>query len=86
MGQMFNYCPKLTTIYCANDWSTSTATSDYMFSGCTSLVGGEGTTFDNNFTDKTYARPDGGLETMGESLNGENSEMICWGMSARTMN
>ena len=65
MGQMFNYCPKLTTIYCANDWSISTATSDYMFSGCTSLVGGEGTTFDNNFTDKTYARPDGGTSAPG---------------------
>ena len=60
MGQMFNYCPKLTTICCLSDWSGTTATSDFMFSNCTSLVGGKGTVFDNNFRDKTYARPDGG--------------------------
>ena len=65
MGQMFNYCPKLTTIYCNDDWSTSTAASDYMFSGCTLLVGGKGTVFDSNFIDKTYARPDGGEEAPG---------------------
>ena len=65
MGQMFNYCPKLTTIYCNDDWSTSTAASDYMFSGCTSLVGGKETVFDSNFIDKTYARPDGGEEAPG---------------------
>ena len=31
-----------------------------MFDGCESLVGGKGTTYDDNFTNATYARPDGG--------------------------
>jgi hypothetical protein len=30
-----------------------------MFSGCTSLVGGDGTGYNAIFTDVTYARPDG---------------------------
>lgn len=65
MGQMFNYCPKLTTICCMSDWSGTTAKSDFMFSNCTSLVGGMGTVFDNNFRDATYARPDGGTASPG---------------------
>ena len=65
MGQMFNYCPKLKTICCFTDWSGTSATSDFMFSNCTSLVGGMGTVFDNNFRDKTYARPDGGTASPG---------------------
>ena len=60
MEFMFSCCYKLTTIYCNKDWSTGTASSISMFSLCNSLVGGEGTTFDNAFKDKTYARPDGG--------------------------
>ena len=60
MEFMFSGCYKLTTIYCNKDWSTGTASSISMFSLCNSLVGGEGTTFDNAFKDKTYARPDGG--------------------------
>ena len=65
MGQMFNYCPKLKTICCFTDWSGTTATSDFMFSNCTSLVGGNGTVFDKNFSDATYARPDGGWMSPG---------------------
>ena len=84
MGQMFNYCPKLKTICCFTDWSGTTATSDFMFSNCTSLVGGMGTVFDNNFRDKTYARPDGGpshpgyftAETMTSIPSIHNSQFI----------
>ena len=65
MRSMFIDCPALTTIYCSNDWSTSTAQSGYMFSGCTSLIGGEGTVFDKNVIDNTYARPDGGTSAPG---------------------
>lgn len=65
LGQMFNYCPSLKTICCFTDWSTTTATSDFMFSNCTSLVGGNGTVFDKNFRDATYARPDGGTASPG---------------------
>lgn len=84
MGQMFNYCPKLKTICCFTDWSGTSAASDFMFSGCTSLVGGNGTVFDNNFRDKTYARPDGGWMSPGyftaETMTGiesiRNSQFI----------
>ncbi len=65
MGMMFLGCTKLTTICCDKDWSNSTAESGYMFSGCTSLVGGNGTAFDSNVTNATYARPDGGTESPG---------------------
>ena len=65
MRSLFIDCPALTTIYCSNDWSTSTAQSGYMFSGCTSLIGGEGTVFDKNVIDNTYARPDGGTSAPG---------------------
>ena len=30
-----------------------------MFNGCTSLVGGHGTTYNSSIVDATYARPDG---------------------------
>ena len=36
-----------------------------MFRGCEKLVGGKGTAFDEAFTDKTYARPDGGTSSPG---------------------
>ncbi len=65
MGMMFLACTKLTTICCDKDWSNSTAESGYMFSGCTSLVGGNGTAFDSNVIDATYARPDGGTASPG---------------------
>ena len=36
-----------------------------MFFGCTNLVGGAGTAYDNSHTDHTYARIDGGTEAPG---------------------
>ncbi len=62
---LFSGCSNLTTIYCDNDWSTASATSEYMFSGCNKLVGGQGTSFDSNIIDATYARPDGGTSAPG---------------------
>ena len=71
---MFSGCSNLKTIYCSNDWSTSSARSDYMFSVCNSLVGGKGTVFDSKVIDNTYARPDGGESAPGyftdDSLTG----------------
>ena len=62
MTQMFLSCSKLATIYAGDGWGTTAVTwSTNMFSGCTSLVGGKGTTFDFNHTDKAYAHIDGGL-------------------------
>ena len=67
MNSMFYKCSRLTTIYCADDWSTNAKLTKYnnMFTDCTSLVGGKGTTYDNSNKEKTYARPDGGSSAPG---------------------
>ena len=67
MSHMFHGCSSLTTIYCNGDWSTSAALEDskYMFASCTALVGGEGTAYNEDFVDATYARLDGGLKAPG---------------------
>ena len=59
MVGMFEGCSKLKTIYASNKFNTSkVSNSSNMFSSCTSLVGGNGTTFNSSYTDKTYARID----------------------------
>ena len=58
MDNMFNNCTALQTIYCNTDWSSSTASSIEMFKKCNVLKGGNGTTYNANKTDITYARPD----------------------------
>ena len=64
--RMFYGCSNLRTIYVGNGWSTAAvATSNNMFSNCTSLVGGQGTTYDENHVDKTYAHIDGGPSNPG---------------------
>ncbi len=61
MEYMFNACSRLTTIYAGIDWNTENVTeSDGMFSSCTSLVGGNGTAFDEDHVDKEYACISGG--------------------------
>ncbi len=65
MTYMFHQCSALTTIYCEGDWSTSTASSNPMFTGCTALVGGEGTAYDADIVNKAYARMDGGPKAPG---------------------
>ena len=66
MEDMFGVCSGLTTIYVGDEWSTSAVPpSTSMFYGCTSLVGGMGTTYDANHVDKTYARIDGGPSNPG---------------------
>ena len=58
---MFSGCGKLVTIYVSDTWTNSNiAYSSTMFYGCTSLVGGMGTTYNASHTNKTYARIDGG--------------------------
>ena len=60
MRSMFYGCSSLTTIFVGNEWNVEGVEySEKMFKDCTSLVGGAGTTFDANKTDKTYARLDG---------------------------
>ncbi len=61
MGSMFAGCTNLVTIRVDANFTTSAVTnSSSMFYGCTSLIGGNGTVFNSNYTDKTYARVDGG--------------------------
>lgn len=54
--RMFHGCTALTTIY-ADDWGTNYDGVN-MFYGCTSLVGGNGTTYNASHTDGEYARID----------------------------
>ena len=74
MRMMFGSCYELTTIYCNDDWSQIVPPNNemenmdnmyVMFSGCKKLVGGQGTVFDSNVINGTYARPDGGEEAPG---------------------
>jgi len=66
MYEMFSACSNLTTIYVGADWSTEKVTrSGFMFDGCTSLVGGMGTTYDMYHTNKEYAHIDGGSANPG---------------------
>ena len=66
MEYMFGECPNLKTISVDKGWDTETVTtSDNMFLNCTSLVGDQGTTYDPDHVDVTYAHIDGGPSNPG---------------------
>jgi len=66
MYGMFQYCSNLRTIYVSDSWSTAAVlNSDFMFDDCTSLVGGMGTTYDENYMDAARAHIDGGPSNPG---------------------
>ena len=66
MSFMFYGCSDLATIYVGNGWTTAAVTnSDDMFTDCNNLVGGQGTTYNANYIDKTYAHIDGGTTNPG---------------------
>jgi surface protein len=67
MWAMFYHSYNLRTVYVGNGWSTAAVTnSGSMFYDCTSLVGGQGTTWNSsNPKDKTYAHIDGGPSNPG---------------------
>ena len=66
MGLLFRGCSKLKTIYVSEGWTTDAVTcDDYMFTGCTALVGGKGTVYNASHVDKEYARIDGGPSAPG---------------------
>ncbi len=68
---MFQNCSNLRTILASQNFSTSAVTSsDEMFSGCTSLVGGSGTAYDASCIDATYARIDGTVDDQSNTLSG----------------
>ena len=59
ISYMFYYDPSLHKIYVAGEWDMSNVqTSSWMFLGCSSIVGGNGTSYDYNYLDNTYARID----------------------------
>ena len=62
MKGMFNDCFSLRAIYVGSGWTTASVIDpdNYMFSYCTSLVGGQGTTYDASHVDAAYAHIDGG--------------------------
>jgi surface protein len=86
MGNMFNGCTNLTTIYAGSGWTTDAVSqSTDMFSGCTSLVGGQGTTWNaSNPTDKTYAHIDGGTSNPGYFTRGTEA-YACYTSSNTTL-
>ncbi len=66
MTNMFTYCSNLQTITVGSDWSTAAVTSSTnMFNNCTSLVGGQGTTFNSSHVGIDYAHIDGGPSNPG---------------------
>ena len=75
MTFMFYNCTNLRTIYVGDGWSTAAVGlySDDIFNGCTSLVGGMGTTYDENHVDKAYAHIDGGPSNPGYFTRDPNS-------------
>ena len=65
-AEMFADCENLKTIATENGVNFSAVTNDdKMFSGCVNLEGSLGTTYNPNYTDKTYARFDKGSENPG---------------------
>jgi len=66
MPRVFYGCENLATIYVGEGWSTAAVELSLdMFLGCTNLVGGMGTTYDENHVDATYAHIDGGPDNPG---------------------
>ena len=66
MSSMFAGCKNLKTIYTGDGWNTSKVKrSKEMFANCPNLVGGKGTKFNPEVTDKTRAKIDGGKANPG---------------------
>ena len=58
-ASMFDSCPNLQKIYASDQFdATAIQSGEAMFRGCRSLIGGNGTRFDPEHTDKAYARLD----------------------------
>ena len=56
MYNMFSGCSSAKRIYVDDGWDTSSVTNDSdMFFNCSTLEGGNGTVFDSNYIDSTYA-------------------------------
>ena len=78
MDYMFYGCTNLQTIYVTTRWRTSAVTSsERMFEYCESLVGGKGTTYNENHVDADYAHIDGVTNSPGY-LTGKNEMYACY--------
>jgi uncharacterized repeat protein (TIGR02543 family) len=78
VGDMFRDCSSLVTIY-ATDGFTATGELYLVsgcFDGCTNLVGGAGTTYDEDIDEGWFARIDGGDENKGYFTKSPNSHTI----------
>ncbi|MBR5038885.1 MAG: BspA family leucine-rich repeat surface protein [Prevotella sp.] len=65
-NSMFSNCTNLTTIYVGAGWDMSAVTKgNKMFLECVNLLGGSGTVYDANHTDRSYAHIDGGPSNPG---------------------
>ena len=87
MSYMFYDCGNLQTIYASSSWSTAAViNSEGMFWNCTSLVGGQGTTYSSDHNDATYAHLDGGPSNPGY-FSDKNSPMAyaCYTSSNTTL-
>ena len=77
MKEMFYDCSNLTTIYVGDGWNTGRVNiSAYMFRNCNSLVGGMGTTYDDEHINAEYAHIDGGTENPGYLTAGNTQIML----------
>ena len=66
MSSMFDSATNLKTIYASDKFNTdNVTTSTNMFLSSTNLVGGAGTKYTSYYTNKTYARIDGGTSNPG---------------------
>ena len=87
MSDMFYGCTRLTTIKVSSGWSTSSlfgSGSLGMFEGCTSLVGGQGTTYDSSHTDASYAHIDGGSSNPGYLTGANSGQEESWWVELRS--
>ena len=68
MTGMFSGSSNLKTIYASDQFDIGRIRDDTgsdVFTGCVNLVGGAGTTYDEEYTDYTYAHIDGGIDDPG---------------------
>ena len=66
MSYMFYSCSSLTTVYVGSKWTTAKiVSSDKMFYGCPAIKGEQGTQYNENYVDVTYAHIDGGTADPG---------------------
>ncbi len=66
MWHIFCDCSRLTTIYASEKWNMSNVeTKDWMFYNCPKLVGGEGTTYNEEYVNGEYAHIDRGPSNPG---------------------